>query len=548
MTPEILDLLFPNPLPTVAEIEAKYPPRQLPEGACVTRVGPSPTGNMHIGTLYQALCAERVAHQSGGVFFLRLEDTDQKRELEGAAELIISSLARYGIRLDEGVGANGKDMGNYGPYTQSKRKEIYQAFAKSLAEKGLAYPCFCSEEDVELRRKIQSKQGLRPGYYGSYAKCRTLTDAEILENLKAGKPWVLRFKSPGKYENRIVVKDLIRGNLSMPENDMDIVIIKSDGLPTYHFAHAVDDHLMGTTIVSRADEWIASLPLHIQLFTSLGWEPPKYAHLAPIQKIDNGSRRKLSKRLDPEASIAYYWQCGYPEEAQVEYLFNLLNASFEDWRRSNPTVPAFDFIMNFNKISNTAGALFDMIKLNSIAREVVARMTAEQVYDKVLAWAKEYNSEFAALLQNNREKCISIFNIERGIGAKSRKDLFKWEDAEKETEFFFQAPKFDWTLLESISKDDIVKVASEYAAIYNPIDSKEDWFAKIKEVAGANGFATDMKAYKADPSTFKGSVSDVAKILRVAITGRTQSPDLYAIMQILGKDEVLARLNLNDRK
>jgi len=545
MTPEILDLLFPNKLPTVDEILAKYPPRQLPEGACVTRVGPSPTGNMHIGTLYQALCAERVAHQSGGVFFLRLEDTDQKRELEGAAELIVSSLSRYGIHLDEGAGPNGTDIGNYGPYTQSKRKEIYQAFAKSLAEKGLAYPCFCTEEDVEMRRKIQTKQGLRPGYYGVHAKCRTLTDEEVLANLKAGKPWVLRFKSPGKYENRITIKDLIRGNLSMPENDMDIVIIKGDGLPTYHFAHAVDDHLMGTTIVSRADEWIASLPLHVQLFTALGWEPPKYAHLAPIQKIDNGSRRKLSKRLDPEASIAYYWECGYPEEAQVEYLLNLLNASFEDWRRANPTLPAFDFVMNFNKISNTAGALFDMVKLNSIAREVVARMSAEEVYDKVLTWAKEYKPEYAALLENNREKCIAIFNIERGIGAKSRKDLFKWEDAEHETEFFFNRPAYDESLLAPMTHADIQKVAADFATIYDPADDNQAWFAKVKQVAEQNGFATDMKAYKADPSGFKGSVADVAKILRVAITGRTQSPDLCSIMKILGKEEVVERLKIN---
>ena len=286
MTPEILDLLFPNKLPSVDEILAKYPPRQLPEGARVMRVAPSPTGKMHVGTLYQALLAERAAHQSGGVFYLRLEDTDQKRELAGAAELIISSLARYGIKLDEGIDANGNDKGNYGPYTQSQRKEIYQVFAKSLTEKGLAYPCFCSAEDIEMRRKIQTKQGLRPGYYGSHAKCRNLSDEEVLANLKSGKPWVLRFKAPGKYENQIVVKDLMKGNLSLPENDMDIVILKSDGLPTYHFAHAVDDHLMGTTVVSRGDEWLSSLPLHIQLFVALGWKPPKYAHLAPIQKID----------------------------------------------------------------------------------------------------------------------------------------------------------------------------------------------------------------------------------------------------------------------
>ena len=542
MTPEILDLLFPNKLPTVAEIEAKYPPRKLPEGARVTRVGPSPTGKMHIGTLYQALCAERTAHQSGGVFFLRLEDTDQKREIEGASKLITLSLARYGIRLDEGVGEDGKDIGAYGPYTQTKRKEIYQTFAKSLAEKGMAYPCFCTEDDVEMRRKVQTKQGLRPGYYGKYAKCRDLTDEEILANLKAGKPWVLRFKSPGKYENRIVIKDLIRGNLSMPENDMDIVIIKGDGLPTYHFAHAVDDHLMGTTIVSRADEWIASLPLHIQLFEALGWEPPMYAHLAPIQKIDNGSRRKLSKRLDPEAGISYFWEHGYPEEAQLEYMMNLLNASFEDWRKANPTIPVMDYPFNFNKISNTAGALFDFVKLHSICREVVARMSAEEVYEKVLTWAKEYKPEFVALLENNHEKCVAIFNIERGIGTKSRKDLFKWEDAENELSYFFNKPTADAELLKPLSMDEVRQLANEYAGMYSDGDDKDAWFAKIKQLAVKFGFADNMKEYKANPENYKGSVADVARILRVLITGRAQSPDLFAITQVMGAEEVKKRL------
>lgn len=543
MTPEIIDLMFPNALPTVEEIEVKYPPRQLPQGAIVSRVAPSPTGKMHIGTLYQGLLADRLAHQSGGVFFLRLEDTDQLRQVEGAADLIRSAFSRYHLILDEGV-TNKGDIGNYGPYTQSARKHIYQAYAKEWLKKGLAYPCFCSSEEVDMVRKIQEKQGLRPGYYGRYAKCRELTDEEILQHLKDGKEWVLRLKSPGHYDNRIVVDDLLKGKLSMPENDMDIVILKRDGLPTYHFAHLIDDHLMGTTLVSRGDEWLASLPLHLQLFQLAGWQAPNYAHVAPLQKLDNGNRRKLSKRHDPEASITYFWETGYPEEAQLEYMLNLLNASFEDWRKQNPEKSLFDFPLNFQKVSNMAGALFDFVKLNSIAKEVVARMNAEQVYDKVLTWAKEYKPDFATLLENNREKCIAIFNIERGIGAKSRKDLFKWEDAEKETAFFFNRPVYDETALAPLAQEDIQKVAADFAPLYDPDDDNQAWFAKVKQVAEQNGFATDMKAYKANPSGYKGSVADVAKILRVAITGRTQSPDLCSIMRILGKEEVSERLKI----
>ena len=544
MTPEILDLLFPNKLPTVAEIEAKYPPRQLPEGAVVSRMGPSPTGYLHIGNFYQGFMAERLAHQHNGVFFLRVEDTDQKRAVEGAVPIVLRAMAHYNVLPDEGPQLDGSDKGEYAPYTQTQRKDIYQAYAKELVKKGLAYPCFCSAEDLDLMRKVQEKQGLRTGYYGHYAKCRNLTDDEILANLKAGKPWILRFKSNGDYGKRIVFEDLLRGKLSLPENDIDQVIIKSDGLPTYHFAHVVDDHLMKTTHVVRGEEWIPSVPLHLQLFALMGWTPPKYAHHALLQKLDNGKRRKISKRLDPEANVAYFAEHGYPQDAVLEYLLNLMNASFEDWRKQNPTIPVMDYPFNFNKISNTAGALFDFVKLHSIAREVVARMTAEEVYDKVLTWAKEYKPEYATLLENNREKCVAILNIERGIGAKSRKDLFKWEDTEHEMEFFFEAPDYDESLLTPMTHADIQKVAAEFAAIYDSADDNQAWFAKVKQVAEQNGFATDMKAYKADPSGYKGSVADVAKILRVAITGRTQSPDLCSIMRILGKDEVAERLKI----
>lgn len=548
MTPEIISLIFPNPLPTPAEIEARYPRRNLPEGAKVTRVAPSPTGFMHVGGIYAGLLSERVAHQSGGVFYLRVEDTDQKRKVDGAVDLIINSLARYGIHADEGVAPNGQDFGSYGPYTQSERKDIYQAYIKSLLEQGLAYPCFCATEDLDIMRKIQEKTGVRPGYYGKYAKCRNLTDDQIVENLKAGKPFVIRFRAPGNYDKRMIIKDLIKGDLALPENDIDVVIMKGDGLPTYHFAHAVDDHLMGTTHVTRGDEWVSSVPLHIQLFVALGWKAPKYAHFAPLQKTENGNKRKLSKRHDPEANIMYFWEKGYPESALIEYMLNLINASFEDWRRNNPDKNAFDFPVNFNKISNAAGALFDFVKLHSISKEVVAQMTAAEVYEAVLKWASEYNKPFAERLAANREYVTRILNVERHIGKKSRKDIVKWEDVESDLTYFFD-DLFTTTLeeklalLKPLSENDIRLIADEFSAVYHPAEDKDTWFAHIKTIAEKHGFATDMKAFKENPSAFRGNVSDVAKVLRVLVTGRDKTPDLYEIMQILGIDKVKARLS-----
>ncbi len=547
MTPEIINLLFPNPLPDIASIEAKYPPRSLQPGQKVTRVAPSPTGFMHIGGIYAALLCERVAHQSGGIFYLRIEDTDQKRKVEGAEEVIINSLGRYGIHADEGVDQNGKDYGPYQPYTQSQRKEIYQAYAKKLVEEGLAYPCFCSQEDLDIMRKIQEKQSLRPGYYGKYAKCRKLTDDEILANLKAGKPYVLRFKSNGDYNKRMIIKDLLKGDISMPENDLDVVLIKGDGLPMYHFAHAIDDHLMGTTHVIRGDEWLSSVPLHIQLFVALGWKAPKYGHCAPLQKLDNGNRRKLSKRHDPEANIVFFWEHGYPEKALIEYLFNLLNASFEDWKRTNPDKDAFDFPMNFSKLSNTAGALFDFQKLNSISKEVVAKMSAEDVFSAVLKWAETYQPNFADRLRDNREYVISILDIERNIGKKSRKDLLKWEDLPNDISYFFDdlfttTREEKKTLIPNISEDLIRTISQEFSRIYNPADDKDAWFNHIKEIAESHGFAGEMKAYRENPEAFKGNVSDVANVLRVLVTGRDKTPDLYMIMKVMGTERVKKRL------
>ena len=546
MTPQIINLLFPNPLPSISDIEAKYPPRQLEAGQKVTRVAPSPTGFMHVGGIYAALMSERVAHQSGGVFYLRVEDTDQKRKIEGATEVISSSLSRYGIFADEGVDKDGNSYGPYGSYTQSERKEIYQAYAKKLLEEGVAYPCFCTAEDLDLMRKIQEKQSMRPGYYGRFAKCRNLSDDEILEKLQAGTPWVLRLKSSGNNEKRMIIKDLLKGDINMPESDLDVVILKGDGLPTYHFAHAIDDHLMGTTHVIRGDEWVSSVPLHIQLFVALGWKAPKYGHYATLQKLDNGNKRKLSKRHDPEANIVYFWEKGYPEKSLIEYLLNLINASFEDWRNKNPEKDAFEYPMSFNKISNTAGALFDFQKLHSISKEVVAKMTAEEVYAAVLEWANEYSKDFAKVLAERREYLIQILNIERNIGKKSRKDLVKWEDLEQDISYFFETatlPALDSFKDEiSLTADEMKKIGSDFKKIYSAQDDKDTWFKKVQEVAVLNGFAPDTKSYKENPEGYKGSIIDVANALRILVTGRTKSPDLYAIMQILPADLLNKRL------
>ncbi len=546
MTPKIVDLLFPTPLPSIADIEAKYPARNLEAGQKVTRVAPSPTGFMHVGGIYAALMSERVAHQSGGVFYLRIEDTDQKRKVDGATEVISASLSRYGIFADEGVDKDGNSYGPYGPYTQSERKEIYQAYAKKLLEEGLAYPCFCAAEDLDLMRKIQEKQSQRPGYYSRFAKCRTLSDDEILAKLEAGTPWVLRFKSTGNNEKRMVIKDLLKGDINMPENDLDVVILKGDGLPTYHFAHAIDDHLMGTTHVIRGDEWVSSVPLHIQLFVALGWKAPKYGHYATLQKLDNGNKRKLSKRHDPEANIVYFWEKGYPETTLVEYLLNLINASFEDWRNKNPDKNAFEYPMSFNKISNTAGALFDFQKLHSISKEVVARMSAEEVYTAVLNWAKDYSPDFAQKLVNQKDYITAILNIERNIGKKSRKDLIKWEDVEADIAYFFEdwkAPDFTSLKEETpLSEELLKKIGTDFKNIYSKTDDKDTWFKKVQEVAVLNGFAPDTKSYKEAPDSFKGSIIDVANALRILVTGRTKSPDLFAIMQIMSDDLLSKRL------
>ena len=543
---DLANLIFPD-AKEISYYEEKYPERNLPEGAVVTRFAPSPTGFVHIGGLYQALVARIVAEKTGGVFFLRVEDTDQKREVENGVTGIVNSLKDFDMAPDEGMISDTEEIGNYGPYKQSLRKEIYQVYAKYLLEQGKAYPCFCTPDDLEEIRNKQEAAKLRTGYYGVWAKCRNLSVEEMAEKIKAGEPYIIRFKSPGREDRKIKHKDVIKGNVDFPENDQDIIIIKSDGLPTYHFAHAVDDHLMHTTHVIRSDEWLSSVPLHLQLFHELGFKAPKYAHISPIMKNDNGGKRKLSKRKDPEAAVSYYKEQGIPTDAVKEYLLNIANSTFENWRRANPDKKIEEFDFQLNKMS-VSGALFDMIKLLDIGKTVISKMTAEDVYEKSLKWAEEYDNELADLLKD-KEYALKIFGIERG-NKKPRKDIAKWSDVKEnisymyDSEFYKNAQEYPYQPAIS-DKEDISKILDLYIEkYYDENDDKQTWFDKIKEVAGEMGYAKEVKEFKANPGMYKAHVGDVSTVLRVALTSRTNTPDMYEIMQVLGKDRIAKRFEV----
>lgn len=540
---DLADLIFPN-AKEISYYEEKYPERNLPEGAVVTRYAPSPTGVVHIGGIYQSLVAIMEAKKTGGVFFLRIEDTDQKREIENAISDIVNSLIDFEMKPDEGMLNEEESFGNYGPYKQSQRKEIYEAYAKYLIEQGKAYPCFCSPEDGEAIRQKQEEAKIRPGYYGIWAKCRNITVEEAINRINNGEDYVIRFKSPGREDRKIKHKDIIKGNVEFPENDQDIVIIKSDGLPTYHFAHAVDDHLMRTTHVIRGDEWLASVPLHLQLFQELGFKPPKYAHIAPILKNDQGNKRKLSKRKDPESAVSYYKEEGIPVEAVKEYLLNIANSSFENWRRANPDKNIEEFDFKLNKMS-VSGALFDMVKLLDIGKTVISKMTAEEVYDNVFDWAKKYNKELEEMLKD-KDYSLKVFGIERG-NQKPRKDISKWAEVQENIQYMYDEKFFNSNIEYPYqvinSKEDINKILSLYIEKYfDENDDKEMWFNKIKDLAGECGYAREVKEFKANPGMYKAHVGDVSTVLRVALTGRTNTPDMYEIIKVLGKESVLKRL------
>ena len=539
---DLANLIFPN-AKDIKYYEEKYPERNLPEGAIVTRFAPSPTGFVHIGGLYQALVAKTVAEKTDGVFFLRVEDTDQKREVENGVTGIVNSLKDFDMAPDEGMITDTEEIGNYGPYKQSLRKDIYQAYAKYLIEQGKAYPCFCTPEEDEERKAKQEAAKLRTGYYGVWAKCRKLTVEEMAEKIKNGESYIIRFKSPGREDRKIKHKDVIKGNVDFPENDQDIIIIKSDGLPTYHFAHAVDDHLMRTTHVIRSDEWLSSVPLHLQLFHELGFKAPKYAHISPIMKNDNGGKRKLSKRKDPEAAVSYYKEQGIPTDAVKEYLLNIANSTFENWRRANPDKKMEEFDFQLNKMS-VSGALFDMIKLLDIGKTVISKMTAEEVYEKALDWANEFDSELVEMLKN-KEYALKVFGIERG-NKKPRKDIAKWSDVKENIEymyddkFYSKTQEYPYQVISD--KESIEKILKLYIEKYYDVnDDKQTWFDKIKELSVEMGYAGEVKEFKANPGKYKAHVGDVSTVLRVALTSRTNTPDMYEIMKVLGKETIEKR-------
>lgn len=544
LSKDLINRLFPDVTHVPEEYEAKYPPRSLPTEACVTRFSPSPTGFLHIGGVMTSLFSERLAHQTGGTFFLRIEDTDKNREQSGAIGIITSGLEYYGVHIDEGMTSGGVEKGNYGPYTQSARKDIYTTFIKYLVEKGHAYPCFLAPLELEKNVEEQEAQKLRPGYYGKWAIWRDASEEKIIEALDAGKPFAIRMHSNGSHMKKVLFHDEIKGDIHMPENDLDIVILKSSaaaegaGLPTYHLAHVVDDHLMRVTHVMRGDEWFPSLPIHIELFTMFGWEAPRFCHVAPIQKMDGSSRRKLSKRKDPESSVEYYEQEGYPAVSVQEFLLNLLNSNYEDWRRANPTLPNTKFTLSLAKMS-VSGALFDMIKFNDVSKETISRMMAKEVYDLALAWAEKFDTELFELLKN-KDYALDIFDIERG-GEKTRKDFAKWSDVKKEISYFYDDLfKPD---LSSVQNPDAKEIVKEFLATYEPEDSKETWLDKMRNVAEKLGYARDTKTFKASPEKFKGTLGQVTNVLRVLITGRSQSPDLYEVMKVLGSERVQMRLS-----
>ena len=539
------ELLFPETTKTPEDLEEIYPPRNLPEGARVTRFAPSPTGYLHIGGLFGALTDVMTSRATKGVAFLRIEDTDKKREIDDGVSAIINGFDAFGVGFDEGVTGFGTEEGAYGPYTQSQRVEIYKTVAKSLVKKGLAYPCFCTADELSAMREKQETESTSIwGYFGKWAKCRDLSFDEIKAKLDAGMPYVLRFRADGNEENKVVFEDVIRGKIEMPENIIDEVLLKSDGVPTYHFAHVCDDHLMRTTHVIRGEEWISSVPKHIALFKACGYKVPKFAHTPQVMKIDedDGTKRKLSKRKDPEAAVSYFVEKGFPKESVLEYLVTLLNSNFEEWRKANPKADIFEFPFNLKKMSSS-GCLFDLVKLTDISKNVISVMTAQQVYDYVEKWAQQYDEEFYNILVKDKEFAKNILNIDRE-NPKPRKDISQWSQVKDYISYFYdELYTPDYTMPENISADDAKAILAKYAEIYDDTDDKDTWFSKIKEMCEPLGFTPNVKEFKKNPDAFKGHVGDISTVIRVAVTSRTNTPDLYMIMKLLGKEKVAQRLN-----
>lgn len=549
---DLANLIFPNVTNTIEDYKAMYPKRELPEGAIVTRFAPSPTGFVHIGHIFSSFIANKVAKDTNGVFFLRIEDTDQERKVDGAINNILKDLGDYNITFDEGMISETDEKGNYGPYLQSKRKDIYHAFIKYFIEQGMAYPCFCTKDELEESRHAQEMRKDRIGYYGRYAKCRRIPVDDAYDRIKNGEKYIIRLKSPGDFEKKVIIKDLIRGVLSFPENDMDIVIMKQDGLPTYHFAHLVDDYLMGTTHVIRGDEWVSSLPVHIQLFSMLGVSAPKYAHISPIMKDDNGIKRKLSKRKDPECAMRFYHEQGIPTEAVKLYLMTLANTNFEQWLDANKDKTIDDFEFSFNKVSKSGG-LFDMEKLLNISKNYLSKIKATDFYDMLLEYTKEYDAEFYNLISKYKDYTIGLLNIEREQ-KKPRKDYSRFMDVKDLVWYMYDElfekheKEYEFSVIND--KDEITKLLNTYVEkYYDQNDDEQAWFNKIKLLSEEFGYAKEVKDYKENPDNYKGHVGDVSMVIRVALTTKAMTPNLYDIMQLFGTDRIKSRIkNINETR
>ena len=538
---KLAELLYPNITKTIEYYENEaYPKRKLPEGAKVTRLAPSPTGFIHLGNLYGAFVDERLAHQSGGVFLLRIEDTDEKRKVEGSVETIITSLEYFGLKFDEGAGIEG-ETGDYGPYFQSNRAEIYQCCAKYLVEIGRAYPCFCTEEELEELRKEQAKENVNTGYYGQWARDRNLSLEEVQQHLNNNEEFVIRFRSEGTEEGTFEIYDAIRGRLSNPVNYQDIVMLKTNGIPTYHFAHVVDDHLMGITHVVRGEEWLSTLPIHYEIFKAIGWETPVYCHTAHLMKMDDGAKRKLSKRKDPELGLGYYRELGYHPKAVREYLLTILNSNFEEWRMKNPDSPIDDFQFTVGKMSNS-GALFDLDKLNNICKDVLLKIPAVEIYEFLLNWANEYKKEAAGMLYSNKDEVIKLLSVGRE-GKNPRKDLMYCEQILDFISYYFDE-YFNIVdgYPENINDEEAKKLLQAYLKTYDHSDDQSQWFEKIRVIASENGYAAKPKDYKKNPDMYKGHVGDVSTVIRIAIIGRASSPDVWELQQIMGEEKVRRRI------
>lgn len=542
---DLADLIFPNVTKTIEDYEKMYPERNLKEGAVVSRFAPSPTGFVHMGSLLTTLIEKKVPKETDGIFYLRIEDTDQKRSVENGVKGIIDDLKNFEIEIDEGVIGENEQKGAYGPYIQSERKEIYETYAKYLIEHDYAYPCFCKEEEIENIREIEEASKERIGYYGKWAKCRNLSNEERIRRIKNGEKFIIRLKSPGKFENKIVVNDLVRGQIEFPENDLDIVLIKSDGLPLYHFAHVIDDHLMHTTHVLRGEEWVSSLPIHIQLFNIFGFKIPKYAHLGLVMKIDEGgTRRKLSKRKDPEAAVSYYTELGIPVTAVKLYLMTIANSNFEAWYSANPTSTIDDFKFDFKKMS-ASGSLFDIDKLLNISKNYISRLKASDVYDNLANWSKTYDKDFYSLITKYKDYTINILNIERNQ-KKPRKDYESYSSIKGQIWYMydelFNSGNYEWQNINDLNE--IKNILNEYFTNYYDIsDDKETWFNKMKECAYNLGYAKEVKDYKLNSDNYKGHIGDISMVIRVSLTTKSMTPDLYEIMKLLGIERIKERIN-----